>query len=116
MFRLKTLGVRLALDDFGTGYSSLLYLRRFPFDKLKIDRTIAQGCATRKDCAAVVASAVALARGLDVATVAKGVETPAQFEALRAAGVDFVQGYLFGRPVPNSEVSFDMPLPAQNVA
>jgi EAL domain-containing protein (putative c-di-GMP-specific phosphodiesterase class I) len=57
-----------------------------------------------------------LARGLDVATVAKGVESRAQFEALQAAGVDFVQGYLFGRPVPNAEVSFDSPLPARNVA
>jgi diguanylate cyclase (GGDEF)-like protein len=114
--QLKNLGVGVVLDNCGVGYSAGSYLQSFPFDKLKIDRTIAQGCATRKDCAAVVASAVALARGLDVATVAKGVETPAQFEALRAAGVDFVQGYLFGRPVPNSEVSFDMPLPAQNVA
>ncbi|MDA9503325.1 hypothetical protein XI09_00355 [Bradyrhizobium sp. CCBAU 11386] len=114
--QLKNLGVGVVLDNCGVGYSAASYLQSFPFDKFKIDRAIVKDCTTRRDCAAVVASAVALARGLDVATVAKGVETPAQFEALQAAGVDFVQGYLFGRPVPNSEVSFDLPLPAQNVA
>ncbi|HEX9210176.1 MAG TPA: PAS-domain containing protein [Bradyrhizobium sp.] len=114
--QLKNLGIGVVLDNCGVGYSAGSYLQSFPFDKFKIDRAIVQGCATRRDCAAVVASAVALARGLDVATVAKGVESRAQFEVLQAAGVDFVQGYLFGRPVPNSEVSFDSPLPAQNVA
>jgi EAL domain-containing protein (putative c-di-GMP-specific phosphodiesterase class I) len=59
---------------------------------------------------------VALARGLDVATVAKGVETPAQLDALLTAGMDYVQGYLIGRPVPNSEICFDSPLLARNVA
>src|SRR5437764_1293869 len=66
-----------------------------------------------KDCAAVIASAVALARGLGVTTVAKGVESPAQFEALQAAGVDFAQGYLLGQPVPNSELSFESSSPVQ---
>jgi diguanylate cyclase (GGDEF)-like protein len=114
--QLKNLGVGVVLDNCGVGYSAASYLQSFPFDKFKIDRAIVQGCTTRRDCAAVVASAVALARGLDVATVAKGVENRAQFEALLAAGVDFAQGYLIGRPVPNCEISFDSPLPAQNVA
>jgi diguanylate cyclase (GGDEF)-like protein len=114
--QLKNLGVGVVLDNCGVGYSAASYLQSFPFDKFKIDRAIVQGCTTRRDCAAVVASAVALARGLDVATVAKGVETPAQLEALLAAGVDYVQGYLIGRPVPNSEICFNSPLPARNVA
>lgn len=114
--QLKNLGVGVVLDNCGVGYSAASYLQSFPFDKFKIDRAIVKDCTTRRDCAAVIASAVALARGLGVATVAKGVETPSQFEALQAAGVDFVEGYLFGRPVPNSEISFDLPLPAQNVA
>lgn len=114
--QLKNLGVSIVLDNCGLGYSTASYLQSFPFDKLKIDRAIVQGCATRRDCAAVVASAVALARGLDVVTVAKGVESLAQLEALQAAGVDFVQGYLLGQPRPNSEVSFESPLPVQNVA
>jgi EAL domain-containing protein (putative c-di-GMP-specific phosphodiesterase class I) len=114
--QLKNLGVGVVLDSCGIGYSTASYLQSFPFDKFKIDGEIVRGCATRRDCAAVVASAVALARGLAIATVAKGVESPAQFEALHAAGVDFTQGYLFGRPVPNSEVSFEPPLPVQNVA
>lgn len=114
--QLKNLGIGVVLDNCGVGYSAASYLQSFPFDKFKIDRAIVQGCATRRDCAAVVASAVALARGLDVTTVAKGVELPAQFEALKAAGVDFAQGYLFGRPVPNSELDFKAILPVQNVA
>ena len=114
--QLKNLGIGVVLDNCGVGYSAASYLQSFPFDKFKIDRAIVQGCATRRDCAAVVASAVALARGLDVTTVAKGVELPAQFEALKAAGVDFAQGYLFGRPVPNSELDFEAILPVQNVA
>jgi EAL domain-containing protein (putative c-di-GMP-specific phosphodiesterase class I) len=94
------------MDDFGTGYSSLSYLRSFPFDKIKIDKSFAQGAPHRRDCAAVVSSVLALARGLGIATTAEGVETEEQFEYLRTAGVDLVQGYLFGRPVPVSE--FDL--------
>jgi diguanylate cyclase (GGDEF)-like protein len=105
--QLKNLGVAIALDSCGAGYSSASYLTNFPFDKIKIDRPIAQGIA-RRECAAVVASVIALARGLDVTTAAKGVERNDQFEALAAAGVDFVQGYLFGRPVPNTELDFDL--------
>jgi EAL domain-containing protein (putative c-di-GMP-specific phosphodiesterase class I) len=115
--QLKNLGVRLVLDSCGAGYSAANYLTSFPFDKIKIDRPIAQGFASRRDCAAVVASVLALARGLDITTAAKGVESREQFEALQTAGVDFVQGYLFGRPVPHCELDLDsVRLPARNVA
>ena len=106
--QLKNLGISIILDNCGAGYLSAGYLTSFPFDKIKIDRPITQGAATRRECAAVVASVLALARGLDIATAAKGVERNEQFEALAAAGVDFVQGYLFGRPVPNAELDFDV--------
>jgi diguanylate cyclase (GGDEF)-like protein len=115
--QLKNLGIALVLDDCGAGYSSASYLREFPFDKIKIDRTFTQGLASRRDCAAVVASVLALARGLDIVTAAKGVESAEQFEALQAAGVDFAQGFLFGRPVPYSELDIDAVIPlARNVA
>ena len=100
--RLKHLGVSIVLDNCGAGYSAASYLTGFPFDKIKIDKSIGQGFASRKDCAAVVASVIALARGLDIATAAKGVESSEQFEALLTAGVDFAQGYLFGEPVPHA--------------
>jgi diguanylate cyclase (GGDEF)-like protein len=107
MRQLKSLGVSMVLDNCGTGYSSASYLTGFPFDKIKIDRPVSQGFATRRDCAAVVASVLALARGLDIATAAKGVEKSEQFGALQAAGVDFAQGYLFGRPVPHAELDLE---------
>lgn len=115
--QLKNLGVSIVLDNCGAGYSSASYLTSFPFDKIKIDKSVAQGFASRRDCAAVVASVLALARGLDIATAAKGIENSTQCEALLAAGVDFAQGYLFGQPVPHSELDLDAMIPlAKNVA
>jgi predicted signal transduction protein with EAL and GGDEF domain len=115
--QLKNLGVSIVLDNCGTGYSSASYLMSFPFDKIKIDKSFTRGFASRRDCAAVVASVLALARGLDIATTAKGVENSEQFESLQAAGVDFAQGYLFSRPVPHSELDLDAAIPlAKNVA
>jgi diguanylate cyclase (GGDEF)-like protein/PAS domain S-box-containing protein len=104
--QLKNIGVTIVLDDFGTGYASLSYLTMFPFDKIKIDKSFTQGLSSRVDCAAVVASVLSLARGLDIAVTAEGVETKEQFELLRGAGVNQVQGYLFGRPSPVSELNF----------
>jgi len=98
--QLKNLGIVMVLDDFGTGYSSASYLTQFPFDKIKIDKSITQGAAQNRACAAIVASALALARGLEIATTVEGIETEEQFELLRAAGANLVQGFLFGRPVP----------------
>ncbi len=100
MFRLKALGVRLALDDFGTGYSSLQYLRRFPFDKLKIDSSFVRSIERAADAAAIVHAVVSLGRGLGMKVTAEGVETAEQHLFLRAAGVHSLQGYRFGRPCP----------------
>ncbi len=104
--QLKNLGVTIALDDFGTGFASLSYLLSFPFDKIKIDKSFTQGLLTRADCRAVVASILTLARGLEIAVTAEGVETNSQFDLLRAQGVEYVQGYLFGRPQPLAELDF----------
>jgi EAL domain-containing protein (putative c-di-GMP-specific phosphodiesterase class I) len=104
LHQLKTLGVRIALDDFGTGYSSLAYLRRFPFDTLKIDRAFVAELMSHRDARAVVRTIVDLARVLGMSTVAEGVEDPAQLEVLQHAGCDAVQGYLVARPQPVSEL------------
>jgi diguanylate cyclase (GGDEF)-like protein/PAS domain S-box-containing protein len=104
--QLKDKGIAIALDDFGTGYASLSYLMMFPFDKIKIDKSFTQGLAIRPDCTAVVDSILTLARGLAIEVTAEGVETPQQFELLRAAGVDQIQGYLFGRPCPRENIDF----------
>jgi EAL domain-containing protein (putative c-di-GMP-specific phosphodiesterase class I) len=107
--QLRDIGISIALDDFGTGFSSLGYITRFPVDKIKIDKSFTQGVAERAECAAVIASVITLARGLDIATTAEGVETEQQLELLRVAGVSSAQGYLFGRPVPVSELGFIQP-------
>jgi len=105
MLRLKELGVRLALDDFGTGYSSLLYLRRLPFDKLKIDRSFVLSIEKAADAAAIVHAVVSLGRGLGMKVTAEGVETADQQLFLRAAGVHFMQGYRFGKAVTAAEIT-----------
>jgi diguanylate cyclase (GGDEF)-like protein len=111
MFRLKALGVRLALDDFGTGYSSLLYLRRFPFDKLKIDRSFVNSIEKAADAAAIVHAVVSLGRGLGMKVTAEGVETAGQQLFLRAAGVHSMQGYRFGRPCRAADISARLAVP-----
>ncbi len=105
MIRLKEMGVRIALDDFGTGYSSLLYLRRFPFDKLKIDRSFVRSIEKAADAAAIVHAIVSLGRGLGMKVTAEGVETADQQLFLRAAGVHSMQGYRFGKAVPAAEIT-----------
>ena len=92
--------MQLALDDFGTGYSSLLYLRRFPFDKLKIDQSFIASIETAADAAAIVHAIVSLGRGLGMKVTAEGVETAEQALFLRAAGVHTMQGYRYGKPMP----------------
>jgi EAL domain-containing protein (putative c-di-GMP-specific phosphodiesterase class I) len=103
---LKNLGVSIALDDFGTGYSSLSYLTKFPFDKIKIDKSFTQNMTKRAECRAIVSSVRALGHGLNIVTTAEGVETEQQFEMLRAAGVNQVQGYLLARPCPADQLEF----------
>jgi EAL domain-containing protein (putative c-di-GMP-specific phosphodiesterase class I) len=105
--KLKTLGISIALDDFGTGYSSLSYLTMIPFDKIKIDRSFTLKMTERADCAAIVAALVALGHNLNTLTVAEGVETVEDLAILRAAGVTLVQGYLFSKPCPASELILD---------
>jgi EAL domain-containing protein (putative c-di-GMP-specific phosphodiesterase class I) len=96
---LKGLGVRLGIDDFGTGYSSLAYLRRFPVDVLKIDRSFVDGLGKDLEDSAVVAAVVSLADTLGLTTIAEGVETRLQRDCLVALGCSLAQGYLFARPV-----------------
>jgi diguanylate cyclase (GGDEF)-like protein len=105
MLRLKAIGVRFALDDFGTGYSSLQYLRRFPFDKLKIDSSFVHSIETAADAAAIVHAIVSLGRGLGMRVTAEGVENAEQHLFLRAAGVHSMQGFRFGRPGTATDVS-----------
>ncbi|MGH8724826.1 MAG: putative bifunctional diguanylate cyclase/phosphodiesterase, partial [Burkholderiales bacterium] len=96
--KLKSLGVTIAIDDFGTGYSSLSYLRRFPVDKVKIDRSFVAEVPADRDQGAIVSAIIALAHALQIRVVAEGVETEAQREFLKGCGCDFIQGYLVGRP------------------
>ena len=101
---LSALGVRFSMDDFGTGHSSLNYLRRFPFNKLKIDRSYIRDMADRPDSLAIVRAILSLGRGLNMVTTAEGVETEAQLSRLREEGCDEVQGFLFSEPRPAAEV------------
>jgi diguanylate cyclase (GGDEF)-like protein/PAS domain S-box-containing protein len=100
---LKGLGVRLSIDDFGTGYSSLAYLRRFPVDVLKIDRSFVSGLGKDLEDSAVAAAVVSLADTLGITAVAEGVETPLQRDCLIGLGCSRAQGFLFARPMPASE-------------
>ncbi len=96
--RLRASGVTFALDDFGTGFASLAYLKAFPLDKVKIDKSFVDDICLNKQSIAIVAAIVALARGIDIQTTAEGVETQDQYEVLRAIGVTTMQGYFFGKP------------------
>jgi diguanylate cyclase (GGDEF)-like protein len=103
---LKMLGVLIALDDFGTGYSSLSYLWRFPFDKLKVDRSFMAGLDDEKSKSReVLDTIVALGRVLNLKVTAEGVETQAQADVLRSLNCDLLQGFLYGRPMPAIEVA-----------
>jgi diguanylate cyclase (GGDEF)-like protein/PAS domain S-box-containing protein len=103
MRRLKALGVGLSLDDFGTGYSSLNYLRRFPVDCLKIDRSFITDVTTDAGAAAVATSVVAIAHSLKLTAIAEGVETKEQLAFVRESRCDGLQGYYFSKPLPADE-------------
>jgi diguanylate cyclase (GGDEF)-like protein/PAS domain S-box-containing protein len=97
---LRSLGVRIAIDDFGTGHSALSYLRRFPIDRVKIDREFVQEIENSRSNRAIVSAIADMAHGLDLVVTAEGVETEEQVQFLEEAGVEEVQGFLFGRPAP----------------
>jgi EAL domain-containing protein (putative c-di-GMP-specific phosphodiesterase class I) len=105
LHQLRALGVRVALDDFGTGYSSLSYLQRFPFDKLKIDRSFVRGIADSDYSRNIVRAIVDIANARQITTTAEGVETELQAQELRALGCSEMQGYLFSHPLPSEQVS-----------
>jgi diguanylate cyclase (GGDEF)-like protein len=102
---LKELGIRIAIDDFGTGYSSLAYLRRFPADVLKIDRSFVEGVATSTEAAALVHTLVQLGKSLGLETLAEGIEDRAQLQALRREHCDVGQGFLLSRPLEPEAVA-----------
>jgi diguanylate cyclase len=104
MMELRALGLRFALDDFGTGYSSLIYLRRFAFDKIKIDRSFLESMETTGESAILVHSVVHLGRALGLTVTAEGVETTEQQRFLQAVGCHQLQGYLFCKPVPAQKI------------
>jgi EAL domain-containing protein (putative c-di-GMP-specific phosphodiesterase class I) len=104
LHELRKIGVQIALDDFGTGYSSLSYLRSFPFDKIKIDRSFIQDLSKGEEPVAIVQAVANLAKCLNMASTAEGVETQQQRDLLQAMGCTEMQGYLFSRARPAKEI------------
>lgn len=104
LHELRNLGVLISMDDFGTGYSSLGYLRSFPFDKIKIDRSFVRDVAKRADAMAIARAVTGLGRSLGIPTTAEGVETSEQALMLQTEGCTEVQGFYFNEPRPANEV------------
>jgi diguanylate cyclase (GGDEF)-like protein len=104
LHQLRSLGVRIAMDDFGTGYSSLSYLQKFPFDKIKVDRSFVQGIGTNASSEAVLRAVASLGASLGIRTTAEGVETEEQLIAVKAEGISQIQGYLVSPPRSIDEI------------
>ncbi|MCL1112797.1 EAL domain-containing protein [Shewanella basaltis] len=104
LFKLKKLGVNLAIDDFGTGYSSLNYLKNFPIDTLKIDKSFVDGIVNNQKDAAIARTIIQLALNLGLSTIAEGVEYIEQSELLTSMGCNDLQGYLFAKPIPSTQL------------
>jgi EAL domain-containing protein (putative c-di-GMP-specific phosphodiesterase class I) len=107
---LRSLGLHLAVDDFGTGYSSLTYLKRFPVEAIKVDRSFVSGLGIDTEDTTIVEAVVKLGHSLGLQVVAEGVETPLQLSRLREIGCERAQGYLFGRPRPSELVEAEYSL------
>jgi diguanylate cyclase (GGDEF)-like protein/PAS domain S-box-containing protein len=103
MHRLKEIGVAMSIDDFGTGYSNLSYLKRFPVDKLKIDKSFTRGLTRDPEDYSIVTAVIRLAHSLGLRAIAEGVETEGQLELLAAEGCDELQGYYFSHPLPEQQ-------------
>jgi EAL domain-containing protein (putative c-di-GMP-specific phosphodiesterase class I) len=103
---LRAMGVRLVIDDLGTGYSSLAYLRRFPLDAIKIDRSFVEGLGVERDSGAIVDALIAMAGALSLGVIAEGVETARQMEELRRLGCRRAQGFYFAPPLPAEEAAY----------
>ena len=108
---LQALGVLIALDDFGTGFSSLSYLQRFPFNKVKIDRSFVAGMLDLPANLAVIRAVLGIGRDLGIRVVAEGVETQLQVNALLHEGCELIQGYFYGKPKPYAEIVKDLAMP-----
>ena len=102
---LRDLGLRISMDDFGTGYASLSYLRSFPFDRIKIDRSFISGDTSSADSMAIIGAIASLGASFGMTTVAEGVETPEQMQRIRVEGCTDVQGYLISRPVSADDIA-----------
>jgi diguanylate cyclase (GGDEF)-like protein/PAS domain S-box-containing protein len=113
---IRELGVHLVIDDFGTGYSSLAYLKRFPVDTLKIDRSFVDGLGRDAESEAIVRAVVGLTQSLHLSVIAEGVETVEQLEMLHELGCETYQGYLLSRPIPSEDVTFDIVVPGADGA
>jgi EAL domain-containing protein (putative c-di-GMP-specific phosphodiesterase class I) len=113
---LKSIGVQIALDDFGTGYSSLAYLKRFPIDSIKIDRSFIQDIPADSDDKKITRAIIAMAHSMRLKVVAEGVETAAQLSFLRSQCCDAVQGYFLHRPLPDDAVAELLDLNRQGLA